>query len=65
MQKSRNTYMHIEQNIFALKALFYIQQLYIYATSRIVFIQLQGSDILVHCQGNRFIQRTYIYSQKV
>ena len=33
----------------------------------IVFIQLQGNDILVNCQGNtdQFIQRTYIYSQKV
>ena len=29
MQKARNTYIHIQQNIFALKALFYIQQLYI------------------------------------
>ena len=31
MQNSRNTYIQIKQNIFALKALFYIQQLYIYA----------------------------------
>ena len=31
----------------------------------IVFIQLQGNDILVNCQGNKFIQRTYIYLQKV
>ena len=31
----------------------------------IVCIQLQGNDILVNCQGNKFIQRTYIYSQKV
>ena len=58
MQKSRNTYIHIQQNIFALKVLFYIQQ-------KIVFIQLQGTNILVNCQGNKFIQRTYIYSQKV
>ena len=34
MQDSRNTYIQIKQNIFALKALFYIQQLYIYAASR-------------------------------
>ena len=33
-QNSRNTYIHIKQNIFALKELFYIQQLYIYAASR-------------------------------
>ena len=31
----------------------------------IVFIQLQGNDILVNYQGNKLIQRTYIYSQKV
>ena len=27
----------------------------------IVFIQVQEKDILVNCQGNKFIQRTYIY----
>ena len=31
----------------------------------IVFIQLQANDIHVNCQGNKFIQKTYIYSQKV
>ena len=31
----------------------------------IVCIQLQGNDILVNYQGNKFIQKTYIYSQKV
>ena len=30
----------------------------------IVFNQLQGNDILVNCQWNKFIKRTYIYSQK-
>ena len=67
MQNSRNTYIHIKQNTFALKTLFYIQQLYIYAASRNhVFIQLQGNDILVNCQGNpKFIQITNIYSQEV
>ena len=34
MQNSRNTYIHIRQNIFALKTFFYIQQLYIYAALR-------------------------------
>ena len=34
MQKSRNTHIHNQQNIFALKALFFIQQLHDYATSR-------------------------------
>ena len=33
MQNSINTYIQIKQNIFALKALFYIQQLYIYICS--------------------------------
>ena len=32
--KKYNTYIHIQQNIFARKALFYMQQLYIYASSR-------------------------------
>ena len=31
MQTSRSTYIQFKQNMFALKALFYIQQLYIYA----------------------------------
>ena len=29
----------------------------------IVFIQLQGNDILVNCQGNKFIQRTFIHQK--
>ena len=53
MQNSRKTYIQIKQNIFALKALFYIQQLYTFMQLQgIVFIQLQGNDILVNCQGN-------------
>ena len=53
MQNSRNTYIQIKQNIFALKALFYIQQLYIFMQLQgIAFIQLQGNDILVNCQEN-------------
>ena len=31
----------------------------------IVFIQLQGNDIVVNFQWNLFIQRTFIYSQKI
>ena len=34
MQNLKTAYIHIKQNIFALKALFYNQQLYIYAASR-------------------------------
>ena len=38
MQNSKNTYIHFQQNVFALKALFYIQQLYIYATSSWLYL---------------------------
>ena len=31
----------------------------------IVFIQLQGNDILVNCQGNKFIQRTYLFTKSI
>ena len=81
MQNSRNTYIQVKQNIFALKALFHIQQLYIYAASRKmylfnfkenVFIQLQGNDILLNCQGNTdlfkehiFIHKKYNYSRQL
>ena len=30
-----------------------------------VFIRFQVNDIVVNFQGNTFIQRTYIYSQKI
>ena len=66
-QNSRNTYIQINIyiiNIFALKALFYIQQLYIYAASRNVFIQLQGNDILVNCQGNIDSFKEHIFIHK-
>ena len=36
-----------------------------FPSSNCIFMTLQGNDILVNCQGNKFIQRTYIYSQKV
>ena len=53
MQNSRNTYIQIKQNIFALKALFYIQHLYIFMQFQgIVFIQLEENYILVNCQEN-------------
>ena len=31
----------------------------------IIFIQLQGNDMVVNSQGNIFGQRTYIYSRKI
>ena len=59
MQKSRNTYIHIQQNIFALKALL------IFTSSNCIFMQLQGNDILVNCQGNKFIQRTCLFTKSI
>ena len=38
MQNLKNTYIQIKQNIFALKRLSYIQQLYIYAASRKLYL---------------------------
>ena len=38
MQNLRNTYIPIKQNIFALKALFYIQQLYIYGSFKELYL---------------------------
>ena len=54
MQNSRNTYIQIKQNIFALKALSYIQQL-----QAIVFIQLQGSLYLLT------VKEILIYSNNI
>ena len=49
MQNSRNTYIQIKQNIFALKAL---------------FIQLQGNNILVNCQGTTDSFKEHIFVHK-
>ena len=72
MQKSRNTYIHIQQNIFALKALFYIQQtVYLFSFKELLFIQLQGNDILVNCkeinsfEGHIFIHKKYNHSRQL
>ena len=73
MQNSRNTYIQIKQNIFALKALFYIQQLYIFMQFQgIVFIQLEENYILVNCQENIvpfkyhiFIHKKYNHSRQL
>ena len=72
MQNSGNTYIQIKQNIFALKALFCIQQLYIMQLQGIVFIQLQENDILVNCQENIdsfkehiFIHKKYNHSRQL
>ena len=58
MQNSRNTYIQIKQNIFALKALFYMQ------FQGTVFIQLQGNDILLNCQGNTDLFKEHIFIHK-
>ena len=64
MQNSRNTYIQIKQNIFVLKALFYIQQLYIYAASRNCIYSTQGNDILVNYQGNIDSFKEHIFIHK-
>ena len=72
MQNSRNTYIQIKQNIFALRALLYIQQLYIYAASRNCIYSTSRNDILVNCQGNIdsfeehiFIHKKYNHSRQL
>ena len=71
MQKPRNRYTHIKQNIFALKALFYIQQLYIYAASRNCIYSTSRNDILVNCKeiisskGHIFIHKMYNHSRQL
>ena len=67
MQNSRNTYIQIKQNIFALRALFYIQQLYIFMQLQgIVFIQLQGNDILVNCQEILLLSNNiYLFTKSI
>ena len=52
MQNSINTYIQIKQNIFALKALFTSSNCIFMHLQGIVFIQLQGNEILINCQGN-------------
>ena len=71
MQKSRNTYIHIQQNIFALKALIYTSNCIFMQLQGIVFIQLQGNDILVNCKeinsfkGHIFIHKKYNHSRQL
>ena len=65
-QNSRNTYIHIKQNIFALNALFTSGNCIFMQLQGIEFIQLQGNDILVNCQGNlKFIQRTHLFPRSI
>ena len=57
MQNSRNTYIQIKQILFALKTLFYIQQLYFYAVTRNLFnfkeiiYLLAVKEILIHSKN--------------
>ena len=37
----------------------------LYILCNCIFMQLRGNDIVVNFQGNIFIQRTYVYSQKI
>ena len=60
-QNSRNTYIHSQQNIFALKALFYIQQLYIYAASKNIYLFTKSIII----RGNYIRSRNYIHFKEL
>ena len=61
MQNPRNTYIHIQQNIYLHSRHYFTSSNCIFMQLQgIVFIQLQGNDILVNCQGNKSIQITYI-----
>ena len=61
MQNSRNTYIHSQQNIFALKALFYIQQLYIYAALKNIYLFTKSMII----RGNYIRSRNYIHFKEL
>ena len=66
MQKSINTYIFTFNKIYLHSWHCFTSSNCIFMQLRvIVFIQLQGNDILVNYRGNKFIQRMYIYSQKV
>ena len=65
MQNSRNTYIQIKQNIFALKAYFTSSNCIFMQLQGVVFIQLQGNVIVVNCQGNidSFKERIFIHKK--
>ena len=79
MQNSRNAYIQFKQNIFALKVLFYIRQLYIYIHSfkelylfnfkEIIYL-LTVEEILIHSKNiylftkSIIIRGNYILTQK-
>ena len=71
MQKSRNTYTHIQQNIFALKALFTSSNCIFMQLQGIVFIQRHGNDIFANCKeinsfkGHIVIHKKYNHSRQL
>ena len=60
MQNSRNTYIHINKIYLHSRQYFTSKNCIFTQFQGIVFIQLQGNDILVNCKGNKLMQRTYI-----
>ena len=65
MQKSRNIYIHIQQNIFALKALFYIQQpLYLCSFKELYLFNFKEMIYLLTVKGiNSFKEQIFIHKK--
>ena len=65
LQNSRNIYIFTLNKIYLYSKNHFTSSNCIFMQLQgIEFIQLQGNDIVVNFQGNIFIQRTYISSQK-
>ena len=66
MQNSRNTYIQIKQIIYLHSRHYFTPSNCIFMQLQgIVFIQLQGNDILVNCQGNKFIYNIYLFTKSI
>ena len=66
MQNSRNTYIQIKQNVFSLKALFYIQQLYLCSFKELYLFNFKEMIHLLTVKEILILSTNiYIYSQKV
>ena len=65
MQNSRNTYIHIKPKINVHSRHYFTSSNCIFMQLQgIVFIQLQGNDILVNCQGNTDLLKEHIFIHK-
>ena len=65
LQNSRNTYIQIKQIVFALQDHFTSSNCIIMQLQGIVFIQLQGNDIFVNCQGNILSNNIYLFTKSI